>query len=224
VRIKIDSKAFTKDMKNIIGYSLGFLEGAEQGKTAFLNSLGERTVELLNSYIDSSARVNPSALHHVYEWNQIGSPAARLYDLEYTVSNLGLSVKSTFRQSSSIKNGSSVPFYNKARIMENGIPVTIKPRMSNVLAFESDGEQVFTKKPVTVSNPGGDNVEGSFENIFDEFFSKYFTQAFLMSSGMIKYLNSPTLYKKNLSRAKSGGKALGVATGYRWIANAGVNA
>ena len=61
--------------------------------------------------------------------------------------------------------------------MEEGIPVTITPRNSDVLVFEKDGETVFTKNSVNVDNPGGDATEGSFEKVIDSFFTKYFTQA-----------------------------------------------
>jgi hypothetical protein len=151
-----------------------------------------------------------------------GSPQARLYDISYTTSNLGLSFKSSFSQSTSIKNGSRVPFYDKARIMEQGIPVTIRPKFAQVLAFDDNGEQVFTRGPVEVLNPGGTEVEGGFERVFDMFFNTYFSQAFLRTSGIAKYLEDPKVYKKNLPAGKKMGKAKGVSTGYRWIANAGV--
>ena len=222
--VKFNTVAFRKDMKNIVDYSIGFLDGVQKGKTAFFRTLGLETVELMKEYIDSNARVNPEMLHHVYEWNQTGNPDGRLYDLDYTVSNLGLSFKSTFKQSTSIKDGSRVPFYDKARIMENGIPVVIKPKVAQALAFEVDGAEVFTKQPVEVLNPGGTAVQGGFEKIFDSFFNRYFTQAFLRTSGIAKYLENPKAYKKNLSAGKKLGKSKGIETGYRWIANAGVGA
>lgn len=138
-----DSKAFKKDMNNIMDYSIGFLEGVHRGKNQFLHSVGVETIELLKEFIDSSARVNPEVLHHVYEWSQIGSPSGRLYDLDYTVSGLGLSIKSSFKQSTIIKAGSNVPFYNKATIIENGIPVVIRPKKAKALRFEQDGEEIF---------------------------------------------------------------------------------
>ncbi len=222
--VKFNTAAFRKDMNNIIDYSVGFLDGVQKGKTAFFRTLGLETVELMKEYIDSNARVNPEMLHHVYEWNQTGNPDGRLYDLDYTVSNLGLSFKSTFKQSTSIKDGSRVPFYDKARIMENGIPVVIKPKVAQALAFEVDGAEVFTKQPIEVLNPGGTAVQGGFEKIFDSFFNRYFTQAFLRTSGIAKYLENPKAYKKNLSAGKKLGKSKGIETGYRWIANAGIGA
>ena len=224
IAIKLNDKDLMRDLNNIIEYSFGFLDGIEKGKRVFLDSLGRDITELVKEYIDSSARVNPSRLHHVYEWYQTGSPDSRLFDINYTVSNLGLSFKSTFSQSMTIKNGSRTPFYDKARIMEEGIPVTIRPKVAQVLAFEDNGETVFTRGPVQVLNPGGTEVEGGFEKVFDMFFNRYFSQAFLRSSGVAQYLENPQLYKKNIQAGKKMGRSKGVSTGYRWIANAGVGA
>ena len=209
-------------MNNIMNYSIGFLEGAQRGKNALLHVIGVETIEILKEFIDSSARVNPEVLHHVYEWSLVGSPSARLYDINYTVSGLGLSIRSSFKQSTTIKAGSRVPFYDKATIIENGIPVTIKPTRAKALRFEQDGAEIFTKSPVTVENPGGTAAEKGFEKTMDIFFNRYFTQAFLKTSGIAKYLSNPEVYKKNLSAGRRGGKAKGIETGYRWIANAGV--
>jgi hypothetical protein len=224
MRAVFASSQFKKEMNNIVDYSIGFLEGIQRGKTVFLKTVGLETVELMKEFIDSNARVNPEMLHHIYEWNQTGSPSARLYDISYTTSNLGLSFRSSFSQSTSIKNGSRTPFYDKARIMEEGIPVTIRPRLAQTLAFEDNGETIFTKGPVRVDNPGGAEVEGGFERVFDMFFNRYFSQAFLRVSGIAKYLENPYVYKKNMSAGKNMGRSKGLSTGYRWIANAGVGA
>lgn len=213
---------FKKEMKNIIDYSVGFLEGIQAGKTKFLNNIGIMTKELLEQYIDSNARVNPKALHHIYEWSKVGSPDARLYEINYTISNLGLSFVSSLKQSTSIKDGSSVPFYNKAKIMEEGTPVTIKPTRSNVLVFEDGGETIFTKGEVVIQSPGGIETTGAFEKAVDTFFNRYFTQAFLKTSGLYEYLSNPKVYKQNLAAGKSMGRSKGLQVGYRWIANAGI--
>jgi hypothetical protein len=221
IKVNFDDKQFMKDINNLMEYSIGFLEGSKVGKRKLLSNIAQPTIDVMKEFIDANARVNPSILHHVYEWYKTGSPEARLYDITYTVSNLGLSFRSTFRQSNSLKNGSSVPFYDKARIMENGIPVRIRPRESEVLVFEADGEQVFTKKEVLVKNPGGKQTVGSFERVFDTFFKQYFKQSFLKSSGILDKLKKPVLYKKNFAAGKTGGRSTGYLTGYRWIANAG---
>ena len=221
---KFNSNQFKKDMNNIVNYSIGFLEGVQRGKTVFLKTLGMETVEVMKEFIDSNARVNPQMLHHVYEWTMVGSPDARLYDISYTASNLGLSFRSSFSQSTSIKDGSRTPFYDKARIMEYGIPVTIRPKVAQVLAFDDSGETIFTRGPVQVMNPGGTEVEGGFEKAFDMFFNKYFSQAFLRTSGVARYLENPNVYKKDMPAGKRMGKTKGLSTGYRWIANAGMGA
>jgi hypothetical protein len=224
MRAVYNTKKFKKEMNNIVNYSFGFLDGVQKGKTSFLRSLGVNTVEIMKQFVDSNARVNPEMLHHIYEWNRTGSPGARLYDISFTTSNIGLSFKSSFRQSQSIKNGSKVPFYDKARIIEDGAAVTIRPKNSEVLSFEEDGEMVFTKSPIRVENPGGTEAQGGFERTLDLFFDKYFSQSFLRTSGVAQYLENPEVYKKNLRAGKARGRSKGVSVGYVWVANAGVGA
>jgi hypothetical protein len=207
-------------MNNIVKYSMGFLDGVERGKTVFLKNLGVGTIQALAAYVDVSAKGNPRALHHMYEWYQTGSPSARLFDLDYTVSNLGLSIRSTFKQSRTLKEDSNEPFYNKASIMEQGIAVTITPKRSSVLVFEEGGNTIFTKNPITVRSPGGEEVQGSFEKTVDEFILRYFKQSFLRASGIYDYIKKPVLYKKNFKAGSKLGKSKGIDTGFKWIANA----
>lgn len=225
IKANFDSNQFAKEMNNIIEYSFGFLDGVNKGKVALLEQIGVSVVEGLKQFIDSNARVNPQMLHHVYEWHNTGSPESRLFDIEYTATHVGLSFNSNFRQSVSIKKGSKVPFYNKAEIMENGVPVTIIPKSRKPLVFEVDGKTVYTKNPVFVSNPGGDAVQGSYKQVFDQFFSQYFSQSFLKSSGILEHLNNPTPFKSNFANAKKGGRNLGMSVGFRWISKSsgGVN-
>jgi hypothetical protein len=212
------TKSFEKQLDNIIKYSSGFLDGVQKGKTSFLKTLGQATITSMAQYVDAQARSNPSALHHIYEWNRVGSPSARLFDLQYTISNLGLSIGGTFSQSRTVKDDSNVPFYDKAKIMENGIPVTITPK-KRVLAFEVGGRTVFTPNSVTVNNPGGNEVQGSFENTVDEFIRFYFKQSFLRASGIYDYIKKPVLYKKEFKSGSRLGRSKGLQTGFRWIAN-----
>ena len=220
MRVALTVNSFEKQLINIAQYSLGFLEGVQRGKKVFLDNLGKATIFSLGQYIDIEAKADRSALHHVYEWYQTGSPAARLFDIDYTVSNLGLSVSSTFRQSRTIQANSNTPFYNKARIMEEGIPVVIKPKANSVLRFYEGGETIFVKKPITVRNPGGEEVQGSFERVFDEFMQRYFTQGFLRASGLFDYIKKPKIFKQNIAAGARRGKSKGISTGYKWITNA----
>ena len=102
--------------------------------------------------------------------------------------------------------------------MEKGIPVTITPK-KRVLAFNVGGETVFTPNSVTVNNPGGNEVQGSFENTVDEFIRFYFKQSFLRASGIYDYISKPVLYKKELKAGARLGKSQGFQTGFKWIAN-----
>ena len=221
MRVRMNTKGLEADLANLVEYSVGYLDGIQKGKKEFLNGLGVITIQALGQYIDASARGNREALHHVYEWYQEGSPSARLFDLQYTVSNLGLSIGSTFRQSSTMSRDANKPFYDKARIMELGLSVIVKPKGDNPLVFEAGGETVFTKKPVTIEAPGGIETQGSYERVFDQFMLQYFKQSFLKASGIYDYIKKPVLYKKNFKAGiKGGGRSKGYQTGYRWIANA----
>lgn len=220
--LRFDSDQFVKDINNIVKYSVGFLDGVQKGRVGLLDNLAKTSIEALKEFIDSNARVDPEMLAHMYEWNQSGSPDARLYDLDYTIVGPGLTVNSTFRQSQSVKEGSTEPFYDKARIMEYGIPVRIAPKKSSVLAFESNGEMVFTKNPVRVSNPGGQAAQGGYQEVFHNFFDKYFTQSFMISSGIFSHLQNPIDYKNNLQAGKTGGRSIGLKTGYQWISRGGL--
>lgn len=221
ITVKFDDKKFMHDMNNIMNYSIGFVDGSKKGMPALLTNMGVSVKEILGNYIDSLARVNPQSLHHVYEWYQTGIENSRLFNIDYTVTNVGLSFGYTFTQSMSIKSGSRVPFYNKARIMEDGAPVIIRPRNSDVLVFEDGDQTVFTKNPVKVKNPGGQSA-GEFSKTFNSFFQSYFSQSFFRVTGLDNELQNPVIFKQQLNAGKRSGRNAGIAAGYKWIANAGV--
>lgn len=223
MKVDLDFNNFVSDLKNLSNYSIGFLDGVQAAQPEIMDNLGKEIIESLKQFIDSNARVDPQTLHHVYEWYQTGSPEARLFDIEYIVQGKnGLSFNYTFSQSNSYAKDSTVPFYNKAQIMEDGTPVIIRPKAGGVLSFNDDGEQIFTKKPIVVENPGGNGVQGGFEKTIKSFFDSYFTQSFLMSSGILSHLNNPKEYKDNLlAGVKQGGKALGFKVGYDWATKGG---
>lgn len=219
MQIKMHTANFDKDMKNFIDYSIGFIDGIDSGKQIFLKEFARGTIAGLNKYIDSTARMNQQSLHHIYEWYRTGSPEARLFRLSSVQNSEGFSVRSSFRQSSSLSKNSKDPFKNKAQVMESGMPVHIKPK-NEVLAFEIDGQTVFTKKEVTIANPGGPAVRGSYQKAFDSFFQNYFSQSFLRASGILNYLDDISVYKNNISSGVKSGKSVGKTVGYRWIVNA----
>jgi hypothetical protein len=222
INVQLDTKSFINSLNNLAEYSIGFLNGVEAAKPVIMDNLGKEIIETLKDFIDTNARVDPETLHHVYEWYQTGSPEARLFDIDYIVNgNNGLSFNYTFSQSSSYSKNSTVPFYDKAEIMERGTPVTIRPKEASVLSFKEDGEQIFTKKPIVVSNPGGTAVVGGFERTIKTFFDSYFTQAFLVTSGIMAHLNDPRAYKNNALAGSKQGKTLGFKVGYEWATKGG---
>lgn len=223
ISVRFDNdKDFAREMMNLVSYSQGFVEGAKASMPFFLSTVGEKTKQILEIFIDSNARTNPDALHHVYEWYQTGSPNARLFDIDYTITSIGLSFNYNFTQSQSIKNGSREPFYDKAKIMEEGIGVTIAPKKSTVLVFEDGGKTVFTKNPVRVENPGGAATQNSFDRTFEMFFAAYFRQSFLETSGLKTKLGSVSAFAKNLPAGLKIGRSAGLAAGSQWIRNVGV--
>jgi hypothetical protein len=202
-------------------YSVGYLEGIHAGKHNYLKNLSKDIIESIKQFIDIEAKANPKMLSHMYEWNEVGSPSARLFELTCIVKDSGLTFGSTFSQSKNIEKGSTVPFYNKAEIMEKGIPVTIVPKNAEALAFKIGQEDIFVKKPVVVMNPGGNDAKGGFEKVMKEFFNSYFTQAFMHTSGITQYLQNPVQYKEGMRLGKTGGKSTGLEIGYKWISMAG---
>jgi len=217
MRLKVNDNQLIKDLNNIVQYSIGFLDGTQAGKKVMLANLGEQLQELVGEFIDSNARVDPQKLHHVYEWYRTGSPAARLFDIDYNVTNGGLSIDGTLTQSRSNAKGASTPFYNKAKVMESGSPVTISPKNAKALRFEQDGKEVFVSGSVRVDNPGGDEVAGSFEETFRMFFMTYASQALLSISGLADHLKNPVEFKKSFSAGARGGKAVGYSAGIKFI-------
>jgi hypothetical protein len=221
IKVKFNSKDFAQTFASITDFSTGFLDGAKNSKAELMEQIGRATKEMLEEFIDSNARVSPDILHHVYEWYMTGSPQARLFDIKYLSSQGGLSVNATFSQSKSIKSGAKKPFYNKAIVMEKGISLTIVPRDSKVLAFEQDGEQVFTGGPVVVQNPGGPQVAGSFERVFNQFFNSYYSQSFMKISGLDSRIGNTTAFVKGLRQAKLLGRQAGISAGRQWLLGKG---
>jgi hypothetical protein len=222
IDVAFDLYSVEKDLKNVVEYSIGFLDGAKNAEPKLAENLGKTVIETFKQFVDSNARVDPQSLAHVYEWYQTGSPEARLFDLSYEMTGPGLTISSTFRQSSTIESGSNTPFYDKARIMEAGLLITISPKKSSVLVFDDNGEKVFTKNPVTVDHPGGPKAQGGFQRVLDEFFNRYFTQSFIKASGIFSHLENPLDFKKNFAYGVRGGRSIGLNTGYNWASRAGV--
>lgn len=217
IKTKFDTREFTKKLMNAVSYSNGFMDGAQISRLKFNQQLGEFIKQGLNKYIDSKARMNPDALHHVYEWDQVGSPSARLFEINVVPMQTMIKFNIKFLPSSSISPTSDTPFKNKAKIMENGMDVTIEPKNSEMLVFEDGGETVFTRKEINISNPGGSEVAGSFERVINDFFTNYLTVGLLKSSGILDGLERPVEYKRDFARGTKGGRSIGISAGKKYM-------
>lgn len=218
---RIDSKLVNEVLGNAVKYSYGFLEGADLGQIEFNQKLGLFTVEALGKYIDSQARMNPEALHHVYEWGAVGNEGARLFNIKSRASKRVIHFEGKFLKSKSTAPNSSTPFVDKANVMENAIGVTIEPKNSPVLVFEDDGETVFTMNSIYVANPGGDAVAGSFGRVVEDFFGNYFTNSLL--APFMATLAKANEFSDNFAAGTKGGKPVGIAAGLKYMKSAGVD-
>ena len=136
-----------------------------------LNTVGQ----YFGFYMDNIARRDPESFHHVYEKDRTGQRNARLFYYIISGSAGAPSIQYSFRDASVPENSGQV-FRKRAFVMEDGNPVTIRPRRGKFLVFDVDGEKVFTKKSY-VPNPGGTQVSGSFERTFQDYMNR---QASLM--------------------------------------------
>jgi hypothetical protein len=217
---KFDSKEINRILGNTVSYSYGFLDGIDMDQIWFNQKLGEFTVDAFGKYMDSRARVNPQAFHHIYEWNQVGKESGRLFELKAKASKRIINFNGKFLASKTTSNTSTEPFRNKANVMENAIAITIAPKNSDVLVFEYEGETVFTMNSIHIENPGGDEVAGSFGKATEDFFSNYFTNALLRP--FIKELEIPKEFAQSFSSGTRSGKSAGVKAGKRYIRSAGM--
>lgn len=218
---KLDTKHFSKTMKNTIAYSMGFVDGIELNKINFNKELAQFTKEALGKYIDAKARGNPKKLHHVYEPGMTGSENGRLYEFDAIPTRDSIILNGSFKPSTKTPLNGGDPFTNRAEIMENGIAITIVPKNANFLVFEYEGETVFTSKAIYIAHPGGDQVAGSFGEVVDDFFNNYFTNAML--GPLLKKLQNPKEFVNNFSAgAAGGGRGLGIKAGKSYLDVIGV--
>lgn len=217
---KFDNRELNRILNNSVKYSNGFLDGVDAGQIIFMNRLGQFVADALGQYIDAQARANPEKLHHVYEWSATGSMSARLFDFDVSASKEFINISGKFLPSRSIAENSSEPFVDKAYIMENQISVTISPKNSEVLVFESDGETVFTVNDIYIANPGGDGVANGFGSTVDFFFSNFFTNALLRP--FMKKISTPEEFSQFFAQGTKSGYPVGMSAGQKYITSVGV--
>ena len=173
------------------------LTSNKQFQNTFTKTLFDQINQDFGAYIDALARSKPKSLHHVYEWKKAGSPESRLFKLN-KLSQLGLSfsVNYEFKTSRSMvpspKGKRRHMFANKAFVMEQGLPLVIRPKNSERLVFEYNGETVFMPKgaSVTVRRPGGSGARNQFTLAYSRFFSGQLVNNSIKNSGFQKIFNS----------------------------------
>lgn len=142
-----------------------------------------------DDYMTAISTAMPSQFHHVYEWNQIGNPGAKLWKNVLRGHGGSRTATWTWRASKTIvpvtQEAQDVGveqihvFVWKAPVMEYATDITINPTRKTGLAFftgpTSDPgrwELNFTKSPITVQNPGGAQVKGAFTTAYLEWWSE----------------------------------------------------
>jgi hypothetical protein len=215
----MDTRKINTVLGNTVSYSYGFLDGVDVDQILFNQKLGEYASDALGYFIDSIARSNPTTLHHVYEWGKVGMKNARLFEINAKASKRQITFSGKFLPSKSTSGTSNTPFVDKANIMENAIEVVVSPKNSKVLAFEVDGEMVFTTDSVYIANPGGDEVAGSFGRAVDSFFDSYFTSSLLKP--FMKKLENPIEFANSFPLGTRSGRSAGITAGKKYIRSAG---
>lgn len=218
--VKINSTEFSKTMSNVADYSIGFLDGIQLQRLHFNRFLGGYAAEALGKYIDTKARMSPNTLHHVYEWDMVGSEDGRLFKFNVNAGISKITIDGSFIPSKKPSPTSDQVFSNKAFVMENGIAITVTPKNADVLVFEDAGELVFTRNSIHIEHPGGDGVAGSFGEVVDDFFNNFFTNALL--EPLINDLESAKEYMDNFVAGSKGGRPVGVKAGRKYLDVSGV--
>lgn len=210
MKVKYDAKDFLQKVTSVIEYSQGFVDSAKENKTVLSSGIAEISIDAFYDYLDGLARLHPGMLHHVYEWGQVGDPFGRLVELTSTISQRKVTISADFLESQSISSTSNTPFYDKAKIMEEGIPVVVNEVEAKALFFEIDGEEFFRVGPIYIANPGGSSTRGSFLKAFEDFYGKYFEQVFLKSIKFYSHFSNPKEYNKFVRSASRSKNAYGI--------------
>jgi hypothetical protein len=222
MKVKFNVKEFSDTITNIVDYSLGFIEEAKRNESRLAKGVAELSIEAFYDYLDGLSRSHPGMLHHVYEWGQVGDPFGRLYELTANIGGKSVTITADFLTSESVSDNSNEPFYNKAEIMEEGIPVVIKERDAEALFFTVGSEEFFRIGPIVIANPGGSSTRGSFVQAFNDFYGNYFEDVFLSAIRFYDHFRDANEYKRFIRTAAKSKSAytLGKGAGLSWIEKA----
>jgi len=175
----------------------------EVSKAVFV-ILGERFVLA----VDRFSVTNPKRMHHIYEWNKVGSPSARLFVLNKAILVSGsMTIKTEFKPSKTpvpINPELLLPgatgkvvskknvFRDKAQVMEEGRAVHYQAK--KMLAFMGSDLGIKFIQPgttVNINNPGGKYVKGSLATFMSAWYNKN-AQTIIDSSGLYERIANET--------------------------------
>lgn len=221
IKVKIKTKELDNVIKNVVSYTDGFLKETTAQKKTIASKIGKASIAEFYRYLDSLSSVNREMLHHVYEWGQVGNPTQRLYELKMNLKANAAEIVSDFLESTSSSDDSEQIFWNKAKIMEEGIPVVINEVQAQALFFEVDGQEFFRAGPIVIENPGGSAVRGQFVAQFEEFYNNYLEAVYLRSIKFYDHFKNPKAYYEGFrTGSKGGGKGTGRMSALKWILSA----
>lgn len=221
--IKFDGKEAKRMLEGVVAYSDGFIKETKAQEKTIASRLATTSIEAFYDYLDTLARTNPGMLHHVYEWGSVGDPGARLFELKKRLSGNSASIDSEFLTSNVTPEGGTEPFYEKAEIMEEGIPITVQAVQARAMFIQYQGDEFFRAGPIVIENPGGEGVRGSFVQAFEEFYNNYFEDVYLRSIRYYDHFRKPEGFASNFGSAVDAGKrasSIGRTTALKWVMNA----
>lgn len=186
LKLEIDAKQFATELEQ-------FLTSIEEITsptvlTEIARAAFSITGERFMIDIDNYSRLNPKAMHHVYEWGKVGSSSGRLFTLERSQILYGnLIVSSNFLPSvmpvpinpellQPGKSGKVVSkrsiFKNKAEVMEAGNPVSFTAK--RILAFAGNNGIAFIAPgtQINILHPGGISTRNAFAEYLLEWYTK----------------------------------------------------
>lgn len=188
--MNIEFNADTSEANYLTGFLKGLSEEVrtDQHMGPVLKYVHGEMAAAFDDYMTAVATAMPSRFHHVYEWNQIGNPAAKLWKNVLRGTGGNRTATWTWRASKTIvpvtQEAQDVGvkqihvFVWKAPVMEYATNITIEPKRGTGLAYFTGPVSEpgrwklrFTKNPIDVQAPGGTEVKGAFTSAFLEWWS-----------------------------------------------------
>lgn len=197
MRNSVDLKSDTSQGSALVGYIEGMT--ATINSRRYLDSATQfafrKLAEQFGRDMDATAARHHNLYHHVYEWgpswdsryDNVGLAPFRLWRLtskgsggqrrvsyEFLPSQVATPVNPILlvpgkKSGKTVKEGIHV-FTWKAPVMEYGITVTIRPELSDWLAFPKGGRAQFSQKTMT-QTPGAGGTAGMFQAFFVDWWS-----------------------------------------------------